>query len=621
MPQSKDQANQVSLKIFWFPLTLIIVGASALLLFATSELIRERFVAGVTLAQTIDQIQTKLAISHLRVEEFASGDIVDLPEIARNIQECTELLNHLANETVENRWLLNSAEHRGGIAALASAREELTIFSAMSLQRIQGTRLIQDDNINSEFDTVLDNAFSRALLALSQLGELYAAALERNDRQSRQLVSTIISAWAIFISLAAVILWRRERVRFETETALQESEAQLNQAQKLDAVGRLAGGIAHDINNHLAAITMQCEIVKLKAAKGDPIIQRMDTITGIGEKSTELIRRLLAFSRQQPMQPTVVQMRRVIPEMEKMLTRLIGDDVQLKILCKNDLWNVLIDPTQLDQVLLNLIINARDAMPKGGEITVLIENRFVTTTGNGAPNNSTNIPRGNYVTISVSDQGSGIPPSVLDRIYEPFFTTKELGSNSGLGLATVHGIVEQNKGYIELETKQDVGTTFRISLPKTQVSKPPSNSKQTASIQSRNNNGTSILLIEDNQELREGTTEVLKELGYDVVAAADGIQGLKVFDEHHTNLDLVITDVVMPNLSGREVANTLRKRRPDIPIIFVSGYTDDVVLRHGVEAESEYFVSKPFSAASLAKKVDDVLSQLSNSIVISEANQ
>jgi len=601
--KSKGSAPQQK---HWFPLIVLLVGIGALLMFSTTEWVRARFIDGVAQVRAIDQIQTKIAISHLWVEEHVTDDFVDLNEISKNIDDSKIMLAYLDMQLKTSNWLLDDAEQAAAITLVTTASSALTAFHNLSERRIEGYRNNQDVGIGSAIDAQFDAVFSQLLVALRQLNDLYDVALTRNDQQTRLLVGAITLSWLMFIGLTVIGLWQRERRRRDIESALQESESRLQQSQKLDSIGRLAGGIAHDINNHLAAITLQCEIVKLKAVADDPINERMDAIINIGGKSADLIRRLLAFSRKQPIQPEIVDVENLVTDTRTMLTRLIGDDIQLQTHCQEDLWNVLIDPSQLEQIFLNLVINARDAMPGGGVIDISIENNFTATSINKP---STTLPQGHYVVIRVSDQGTGIPPSISDKIYEPFFTTKQLNQSSGLGLATVHGIVKQNNGFIEFETQRDKGTTFTITLPRTTISldsKPPAvpSHVQPADI------AKNILLIEDNPELRDGTKEILTALGYSIRTASDGKQGLKLFDIHHAELSLIITDVVMPKIGGKEVAEAVWKRSPELPIIFMSGYADDVVLKHGVEAGDVDFLPKPFTAASLATTVQEVLSRI-----------
>ncbi|MCH9697337.1 MAG: response regulator [Gammaproteobacteria bacterium] len=592
----------------WFPIIVLVLGAAALLMFITTEWIRGRFVLGVEQVRAIDQIQTKVAISHLWVEEFVTSDIVDLNEIRQNLEQSKELLNSIERQAPTSRWLLDLGEQASVGDTVARAKLEFAQFADISKQRLDGFERNEDVGIGSAIDTQFDSVFAKLLANLRTLGQIYEFALARNESRSRLLVRAIIIAWLLIVGLAVEGLWYRERRYREAEVALHASEARLLQAQKMDAVGRLAGGIAHDINNHLAAITMQCELIKLRASEEDPIIERMDVIANIGAKSAGLIRRLLAFSRRQPVQPEVINLHRIVTGMQNMVARLIGEDICLQVYCCDGLWNVLMDPVQLEQILLNLILNARDAMPAGGEIKVSIDNRSV----NDLSDSQTKTRLGDYVVLRITDQGTGISAAVVDKIYEPFFTTKDATSGRGLGLATVYGIVEQNRGYIELYTEEGIGTTFEILLPRSEHAETTA-TRQPVTRAQQGIDSCRILLIEDNEELRESTCEILKQMGYMVSSANNGDNALVIFDKIGTAINLVITDVVMPGIGGKELANRLHDRRPELPIIFVSGYTDDVILQHGLEAGEVNFLPKPFTANSLVKMVESVLARTKRS--------
>jgi signal transduction histidine kinase/CheY-like chemotaxis protein len=585
-----------------FPLIVVALGLAALLLFAAVEWVHGRSASGEQRVLALNRIQTKIAIAHLWVEEFVTGDVVDLNEIQQRLDESITLLDKIERQTTEGRQLLNGDEIALASVRLSRARLALARFADISRQRIDGAGRAEDVGIGSTIDARFDAVFAEMLADLRELENILQFALDRDKARSEFLVRTIVIAWLLIVALAAGGSWHRDRRWLDVESALLDSEARLLQAQKMDAVGRLAGGIAHDINNHLAAITMQCEVVKLKAAAGDPIVARMDSITAIGAKSADLIQRLLAFSRRQPVQPIVFNVKRIVEGMEKMLTRLIGEDIQLRVQCADDVWNVMMDPSQLEQVLLNLIINARDAMPAGGEIFVSIKNQL----HNPRPDSSVTISRGEYVALTVSDQGTGIPADIVDKIYEPFFTTKDISSSSGLGLATVHGIVTQNRGQISVDSDEGRGTSFEILIPRSAQSEAQNIDSATVFVpQARQS--TKILLVEDNEELRVSTSEILAELGYTVVQAGDGENALQLFEAIGPGIQLLITDVVMPGIGGKELADRIRKRRPEIPIIFISGYTDDVILNHGVAAGEVDFLAKPFSATELAIAIQGVL--------------
>jgi signal transduction histidine kinase/FixJ family two-component response regulator len=538
----------------------------------------------------------------LWIEEFVTGDDVDLEKVHNNIADSVTMLDAIGIQADKTGWLLDLDEKTQVSQSVTIAKSELTKFKVISQQRLRGFEYGEDVGIGSSVDAQFDAVYGNLLSALNDLGQVYDLALKRNRLQSQQLDRAITTIWVLLVALAVGGLWHWENRRQGVETALHESEALLLQTQKMDAVGRLAGGIAHDINNHLAAMTMQCEVVKLRAPAGDPVIERMDAITAIGARSADLIRRLLAFSRRQPVKPEITSLPQIVADMQKMLTRLIGEDINLVVENRDDVWNVLIDPSQFEQIILNLVINARDAMPNGGQILVTMENCNFTAKANDYQDK----PRGDYIAVTVADQGTGIPADIIDKIFEPFFTTKDVSGSSGLGLATVHGIVQQNHGYIDLSsTKNQVGAAFRILLPRVDEV-PKSVAEKTQVNFARASCTANIMIIEDNEELCEGIQEILTQLGYTVSAISDSSKAMALFKQLESKLQLVITDVVMPGVGGKSLADEMQQRRPELPILFVSGYTDDVVLRHGVGAGEVNFLAKPFTAPVLAKTVETI---------------
>jgi PAS domain S-box-containing protein len=380
-------------------------------------------------------------------------------------------------------------------------------------------------------------------------------------------------------------------------------EAQFLQSQKMESMGRLAGGVAHDFNNLLGVITGYGDLLKRKVA-GDVRLRRyVDEIGKAAERATGLTRQLLAFSRKQVLLPRILDLNAAVGETEKMLRRVIGEDVQLVTVLDEHLGQVKADPGQIDQVLMNLAVNARDAMPRGGRLTIETANvSFDDEAGRGLPS----VKAGRYVMLAVTDTGHGMTAEVRARVFEPFFTTKEVGKGTGLGLATVHGIVTQSEGHIDLESTEGKGTTFRIYLPRVDAAveevSPPSDREVPRGSET-------VLLVEDESNLREIVCESLESAGYAVLRARDGADALEIGRAHPGKIHLVLTDVVMPRMSGRELADRLRSSRPDVAVLFMSGYTDDAVVRHGVLVDEMPFVHKPFTIQALAAKVRQVLDQ------------
>ena len=379
-------------------------------------------------------------------------------------------------------------------------------------------------------------------------------------------------------------------VVFNDITRRQQAEDQLRQVQKMEAVGQLAGGVAHDFNNLLTIINGYGELLRSRLPPGDPNREMLDTIVKAGERAATLTRQLLTFSRKQVVAPRVLDLNGVVSDMEKMLRRVIAEDIALTTSLQPDLGQIKADPGQLEQVLMNLAVNARDAMPQGGKL--LIE--------------TTNMDRpGPYVMLAVSDSGHGMTPEVKARIFEPFFTTKETGNGTGLGLATVHGIVQQCGGYIEVESQPGAGTTFRIFLPRTEEAGHSHKSVHDLKVAPR---GTeTVLLVEDEDAVRSLGQHILHDCGYTVLEAADGKEALQVGMQHQGSIHLLVTDVVMPGVGGRLVAEQLVGLRPEMKVLYTSGYADDAVVHHGVLQDRMNFLQKPFVPVALAQKVREVL--------------
>jgi PAS domain S-box-containing protein len=376
---------------------------------------------------------------------------------------------------------------------------------------------------------------------------------------------------------------------------------QYRHGQKMEAVGRLAGGIAHDFNNLLTIILGYGQIVLAQLPKEESSAALVSEIVKAGDRAATLTRQLLAFSRRQVLDPRVVDLNSLVVDMEKMLRRLIGEDVTLEIRQDPALERVRADPGQIDLILLNLAVNARDAMPHGGRL--LIETSNIDLDQAYALANPDARP-GPYVLLSIADTGTGIPPDLLPHIFEPFFTTKEIGKGTGLGLSTVYGVVQQSDGHIAVVSKPGVGTTFKIYLPRTaeQVTSAPS--LTTSSTLS----GTeTILVVEDKENVRQYTAFALRKYRYKVIEASCGDEALRLAAKHSGPIHLLLTDVVMPEISGRELATHLAHSHPETRVLYFSGYPGDAIVRHGIRTSEMNFLQKPFRPDTLARKVRDVL--------------
>jgi len=393
------------------------------------------------------------------------------------------------------------------------------------------------------------------------------------------------------------------RKRRQAEEALQRSEAQLRQAQKLEPLGRLAGGVAHDFNNLLTVILGYAQSLEMRLKADGKGAQDAAEITRAARRAAELTRQLLAFSRQQLLEPRVVDLNLVVKEIDTMLRRLIGEDIDLVTATTAGLGRVVADPGQVGQVLMNLAVNARDAMPEGGKLTIETANVEV---DQGYVRGRVDLAPGRHVLLAVSDTGCGMSSEVVSRIFEPFFTTKGLGSGTGLGLSTVHGIVKQTGGHIEVYSEPGQGTTFKIYFPAVaaEVSAPPA---ARANVQHDPRGNETILLVEDEEMIRRMLREGLQANGYTVLEAADGSEAFGICERPGQSIDLLITDVVMPLMSGPELAQRVAATRPDLRVLFISGYTDRALVHQGRRDAGTAFLQKPFTPDVLGQKVRELL--------------
>jgi two-component system, cell cycle sensor histidine kinase and response regulator CckA len=388
----------------------------------------------------------------------------------------------------------------------------------------------------------------------------------------------------------------------EDITEQMKLEAQFRQAQKMEAVGRLAGGVAHDFNNLLTIIGGYGDLIRDSIPQGSPAAEYVAEVLKASERAASLTRQLLAFSRKQVLAMRLLDMNELVASSEKMLRRLIGEDIELVAILKPDLGQVKADPSQIEQVILNLAVNSRDAMPQGGKLT--IETGDIEFDESYARSHR-EVKPGHYVMLAVSDTGIGMDLETQKRIFEPFFTTKEKGKGTGLGLATVYGIVKQSDGCIWVYSEVGRGTTFKIYFPHvecaTEEAAPP-----VAKAPSYRGTET-ILIVEDEDSVRDLVTEVLKAQGYSVLAADGGEAALTLSRKHAGDLHLIVTDVIMPKMSGKELTQQLRPLRPAAKVLYVSGYTDGAIVHHGMLEPGTAFLQKPFTPDGLLRKVREVL--------------
>ena len=404
------------------------------------------------------------------------------------------------------------------------------------------------------------------------------------------------------VSLHGTVQDITERKRAEKENA--KLEAQLQQARKMESVGRLAGGVAHDFNNMLGVIIGHTENAMGEVGTTHPLYASLEEIMKAAERSANLTRQLLAFARKQTVAPKVLDLNEIVTGMLKMLQRLIGEDIQLHWQPQVNLWLVKMDPSQIDQILANLCINARDAIADVGKLTIETEN--VAFDATLCQDHAIFVP-GEYVLIAVSDNGCGMDKETLSHLFEPFFTTKDIGKSTGLGLATVYGIVKQNNGFINVYSEPGKGTTFKIYLPRHAqqgiVAKVATTAKNTSG------HGETVLLVEDEQVLLEMAKLMLESLGYATLVANTPDEAIRLAEKHTDMIHLLITDVVMPGMNGRDLAKRIQSARPTMKCLFMSGYTANAIAHHGVLDEGIQFIQKPFSRKDLAIKIRAMLEE------------
>ncbi len=450
-----------------------------------------------------------------------------------------------------------------------------------------------------------DRRSFRALLSRARAGEPGGELEARIKPRNREPFAVVLNAVRDLDdrTQTARLRWtvRDVSATKQAEEALRESEERLRHSQRLEAVGRLAGGIAHSFNNLLAAISFQCELLGEEMAAEDARRAHVDEIQRSGERAASLARQLLAYGRKQVLQPRVLHLGRVIGEMAPVLRRLIGEHIGLETRLE-PAGAVYADLGQLEQVILNLTVNARDAMPAGGVLRIAVQGVEL------AAGEAAELPAGPYVQLTVEDTGGGIEPEVMPHLFEPFFTTKERGKGTGLGLATIHGIVHQSGGRIRVESEPGLGARFVILLPQALEGAETFPPKPATLPGRAARRGTEVvLLVEDEDNIRQPAVEILEARGYQVLAAADAAQALAVADSHPEEIHILVTDVVMPGLSGSQLARRLLRQRPGIQVLYISGYPEDSISHHGVLDAGQHFLQKPFPPGQFLEKVREVL--------------
>jgi len=446
-------------------------------------------------------------------------------------------------------------------------------------------------------------------------GETVGARLNHGEKNYGYVIASTVKPIGIdteerelFEAMAADVAFalhgaEQERIIAAARAERDRMEADLRQAQKMEAVGRLAGGVAHDFNNMLSVIIGNADLALAGLHPGDPLFDELQQIERAARRSADLTRQLLAFSRKQIVAPRVVDLNETIREQVRLLSRLIGENIEVDFSPAADLWPVWIDPAQVDQILANLAVNARDSITGAGGVTITTRNRTVVELVGAADAHET---PGDYAELSFADTGRGMDRETLDRIFEPFFTTKARGEGTGLGLSTVYGIVRQNAGFIEVESEPGCGTAFRLCFPRTladaHVTPIASETRAPAG-------NETVLVVEDEDSVLRLTRMVLERSGFTVLTAPVPAQALRLVSEHVGALHLLITDVIMPGMNGVELRDQVTAMRPGIKTLFMSGYSEDLVARGGVIEQGIHFLEKPFSPAVLAEKVRAVLDE------------
>jgi two-component system, cell cycle sensor histidine kinase and response regulator CckA len=521
-----------------------------------------------------------------------SGQVVGLHGTVQDISE--------RKQAEAERGRLITAIEQAGEMVLVTARDGTIEYVNPAFERVTG---YTQQEVIGQSPRILnsgkqDGAFYQELWKTITVGRPWRGRLV-NKRKDGSLytedatISAVCDAAGEIVNFVAVKRDITEHLKLEE---------QFLGAQKMEAIGSLAGGVAHDFNNLLSVILGYTTFAIDGVREGDPLREQLVQVRNAGERAAALTRQLLAFSRKQVLEPRVLDLNQIIVNVEKMLGRLLGEDIDFAQVLAPELGRIKADPGQIEQVIMNLVVNARDAMPAGGKLT--IETTNVDLDEEYAAQHVAVAP-GPHVLLAISDTGCGMDSATLRRAFEPFFTTKPTGKGTGLGLSTVYGIVKQSGGNIWVYSEPGRGTTFKVYLPRISDGIQPEGLLTT---DERPVVGTeTILLVEDDTPVREIACRLLRASGYNVLAAADGSEALVICEQSQADIHLLLTDVVMPQMSGRQLAERVQRLRPGVPVLYMSGYTDDAVVHHGVLDPGTKFISKPFSAASLARKVREVL--------------
>ena len=522
-----------------------------------------------------------------------------LDRIQQRDSALQEAQNELENRVAERTSYLNALIENNPLAILVLDSEQKVQLCNPAFEKLFQCALQQ--TIGKPVVELFPNEKMLAEASADSEGTSYRASVSLTTRRRRKDGSYVD------VELHLVQLTVRGRVLgslgiYQDVTQRGMLERQLRMAQKMEAVGRLSGGIAHDFNNLLGVILGYIQLIKRDLVSGNSMYEYAEEIEKASRRAVSLTRQLLAFSRQQVLEPVILNLNTLLADMQKMLPRLIGEDIELKLIIDPVLGQVKADPGQLEQVVMNLAVNARDAMPEGGELTIQTADAEIDVAF--ALEHPGSVP-GRYVMLAVTDIGTGMDPETQAQIFEPFYTTKGRDKGTGLGLATVYGVVKQSNGYITVDSEKGKGSTFTIYLPRVelQVPAPSLSSPETPVIRG----SETILLVEDAEPLRMLAQLLLKENGYRVVTAADGSEAQQVAAQISGSIDLLLTDVVMPGINGRVLAERLAPSHPAMKVLYMSGYTDTFIAGHGVLQPGTHLLHKPFTEDVLVRKVREVL--------------
>ena len=502
-------------------------------------------------------------------------------------------------------------EHRRLDEALQHSEERFRLFSEAAFEGLviheQGRIMDLNSALARMFGYEADEMMGRSIWEfLTPESRQVAEPLVTLQRETTYELAGVRRNGEVFPIEVRVrnLPWRGRNLRVVAVRDITERkrlEEQLREAQKLEAIGRLAGGVAHDFNNLLTIIGGYAELLLERLEPADPRHEAAREILQASQKAAGLARQLLAFGRRQVLQPRVIQLNELVQGTYRLLRRTIGEHIEIELSLSPDAGNVRADPTQIEQVLLNLALNARDAMPNGGRLTIATASVDLHA---GTIRAEEPVPEGHYVLLSVTDTGCGMDEATRSRIFEPFFTTKPLGHGAGLGLAVVYGIVRQHGGVIEVESSPGKGTTFRVYLPRVEE---PISPLGMVTLDGKPRGSETLLLLEDEEGVRTMTRRALESLGYTVLEAATPSAAQDICQNHPGPIHMLITDVILPEMSGRRLAEMARQWRPGLRVLFLSGYSDGEIERAGVLQAGLNFLAKPFSLESLARKIREVL--------------